>query len=64
MIDPANRAQAQRIYETAVRHLQTVQASIDRLAELGANEQLRFLSGRLARLSFRATPNEPSGDAP
>jgi hypothetical protein len=56
MIDPANRAQAQRVYEIAVQHLQTVQGCIDRLAEFGANEQLRLLSGRLQRLSFRATP--------
>jgi hypothetical protein len=58
MIDPANRAQAQRLYEIAVRHLQTVQGCVDRLHELGATEQLRFLSGRLQRLSFRATPTE------
>jgi hypothetical protein len=58
MIDPANRAQAQRLNEVAVQHLQTVQGCVDRLHELGATEQLRLLTGRLQRLSFRATPHE------
>jgi hypothetical protein len=58
MVDPANRAQAQRIYEIAVRHLQTVQSCVDRLHELGANDQLRLLTGRLQRLAFRATSTE------
>jgi hypothetical protein len=31
-------------------------ANIDRLAELGANEKLALLCGRLQRLSFRASP--------
>jgi hypothetical protein len=31
---------------------------IDRLAELSANEELRLLSGRLQRLSFRAVPDD------
>ena len=48
----------QRIYTIAVDHLNTVQACIDRLAELGADEQLRLLQGRLQRLAFRATPTE------
>lgn len=58
MVDPANRAQAQRIYEIAVRHLQTVQSCVDRLHELGANDQLKLLTGRLQRLAFRATSTE------
>ena len=58
MVDSANRAQAQRIYEIAVRHLQTVQSCVDRLHELGANDQLRLLTGRLQRLAFRATSTE------
>jgi hypothetical protein len=47
---------AQRIYALTCRHLQTVQANIDRLAELGANEELALLTSRLQRLSFRAAP--------
>ena len=58
MVDPANRAQAQRIYKIAVRHLQTVQSCVDRLHELGANDQLKLLTGRLQRLAFRATSTE------
>ena len=58
MVDSANRAQAQRIYDIAVRHLQTVQSCVDRLHELGANDQLRLLTGRLQRLAFRATSTE------
>ena len=47
---------AQRLYNQTCRHLQAVQANIDRLAELGANEKLALLCGRLQRLSFRAAP--------
>jgi hypothetical protein len=47
---------AQRLYDQTCRHLRAVQANIDRLAELGANEKLALLCGRLQRLSFRAAP--------
>jgi hypothetical protein len=47
---------AQRLYNQTCRHLQAVQANIDRLAELNANEELAVLTGRLQRLAFRATP--------
>jgi hypothetical protein len=47
---------AQRIYAQTCRHLQAVQANIDRLAELNANEELALLAGRLKRLAFRAAP--------
>jgi hypothetical protein len=49
---------AQTVYEVACQHLQTVQAAVDRLHELGANKQLQLLTGRLQRLAFRATPAE------
>jgi type II secretory pathway component PulJ len=55
---------AQRLYNQTCRHLQAVQANIDRLAELNANEELALLTGRLQRLAFRAAPrrkkNAPS----
>jgi hypothetical protein len=54
--DPANRAQAQRIYEIAVKHLQTIQGCVDRLHGLDATDQLKLLTGRLQRLAFRAEP--------
>jgi hypothetical protein len=56
MTDPANRAQAQRIYEIAVKHLQTVQGCVDHLHALDATNQLKLLTGRLQRLAFRAEP--------
>jgi hypothetical protein len=49
---------AQAVYELAAKHLQVVQVAIDRLHELGATQELRLLTGRLQRLSFRATPTE------
>ena len=49
---------AEHIYGIAVNHAQTVQVCIDRLHELGANEQLKLLTGKLQKLAVRAT----SGD--
>ena len=45
---------AEHIYSIADQHAQTVQVCVDRLQELGANEQLKRLSGRLQRLANRA----------
>jgi hypothetical protein len=49
---------AEHIYSIADNHAQTVQLCIDRLHELGANEQLKLLTGRLHKLAVRATPGE------
>jgi hypothetical protein len=49
---------AEYIYSIAVNHAQTVQVCIDRLHELGANEQLKLLTGRLQKLAIRATPGD------
>ena len=49
---------AEHIYRIADNHAQTVQVCIDRLYELGANEQLKVLSGRLQKLSARADPGD------
>jgi hypothetical protein len=49
---------AEHIYSIADNHAQTVQLCIDRLHELGANEQLKLLTGRLQKLAVRATPGE------
>jgi hypothetical protein len=46
---------AEHIYSIADNHAQTVQACIDRLHELGANEQLKLLTERLQKLAIRAT---------
>jgi len=47
---------AEHIYSLADNHAQTVQVCIDRLHELGANEQLKLLTERLQELAIRATP--------
>ena len=47
-----------QIYSIADDHAQTVQVCIDRLHELGANEQLKRLTGRLQRLAVRARPRK------
>jgi hypothetical protein len=49
---------AKYIYSIADNHAQTVQLCIDRLHELGANEQLKLLTGRLQKLAVRATPGD------
>jgi hypothetical protein len=54
---------AERVYNVAVKHLQTVQVAVDRLVELKATAELKLLTGRLQRLAFRTTPLEP-GDQP
>ena len=46
---------AEHIYSIADNHVQTVQVCIE-LHELGANEQLKLLTGRLRKLAVRATP--------
>jgi hypothetical protein len=45
---------AKHIYSIADNHARTVQVCIDRLHELGANEQLQSLTGRLQKLAVRA----------
>jgi hypothetical protein len=45
---------AEQIYRIADNHAQTVQVCIDRLYELGANQQLKVLTGRLQKLAGRA----------
>jgi hypothetical protein len=47
---------AEHIYSIADNHAQTVQVCVDRLQELGANEQLKRLTGRLQKLAARAAP--------
>jgi hypothetical protein len=46
------------VYIIADNHAQTVQVCIDRLHELGANEQLKVLTGRLQKLAVRAEPGD------
>jgi hypothetical protein len=54
---------AEHIYSIADNHAQTVQVCIDRLHELGANEQLKVLTGRLQKLSGRADPGDDAKGA-
>ena len=49
---------AEHIYSIADKHAQTVQVCIDRLHKLGANEQLKLLTGRLQKLAVQATPGD------
>ena len=49
---------AKRIYDIADNHAHTVQVCIDRLHELGANEQLKLLTARLQKLVVRATAGD------
>ena len=51
-------SRAQNVYNIADNHARTVQVCIDRLRELGANEQLNRLTGRLQELAVRATPGD------
>ena len=49
---------AQDVYNIADNHARTVQVCIDHLHELGANEQLNRLTGRLQQLVVRSTPGD------
>jgi uncharacterized protein YaaW (UPF0174 family) len=49
-------AREERLYHAASVYCLKIQNIIDHLSELGANEQLKLLAGRLQRLSFRSTP--------
>jgi hypothetical protein len=57
-MDGDNMSDAEHIYSIAVKHAQTVQVCIDRLHELGANEQLKPLTERLQKLAIQATPED------
>jgi len=46
-------SKAENIYNIADNHARTVQVCIDRLHELGANEQLKMLTERLQKLAVR-----------
>jgi hypothetical protein len=45
----------EHLYSIADSHAQTLQVCIDRLHELGGNEQLKQLTGRLQKLAAQAT---------
>ena len=49
---------AEKIYNIADNHARTVQVCIDRLQELGANEQLKALTGKLQKMAGRATAED------
>ena len=53
-------SKAKNIYDIADNHARTVQVCIDRLHELGANEQLKMLTERLQKLAVRATGEDDS----
>ena len=50
------------IFDVALRHTRTIEVCVDRLQQLGANHELKLLSGRLQRLAFEATPTEEEED--
>ena len=56
-------SRAQNVYNIADNHARTVQVCIDRLHELGANEQLKLLTGRLQKLAVRALPGDDGKSA-
>jgi hypothetical protein len=51
-------SRAENIYNIADNHARTVQVCIDRLHDLGANEQLKVLTERLQKLAVRATAED------
>ena len=53
----------EHIYNIADNHARTVQVCIDRLQELGANDQLKVLAGRLQKLTARADPADDAKGA-
>jgi ribosomal protein S15P/S13E len=53
-----NMSRAENIYNIADNHARTVQVCIDRLHELGAEEQLKVLTERLQKLAIRATAKD------
>jgi len=53
-----NMSRAENIYNIADNHARTVQVCIDRLHELGANDQLKALTERLQKLAERATAGD------
>jgi hypothetical protein len=53
----------EHIYNIADNHARTVQVCIDRLHELGANDQLKVLAGRLRKLTARADPGDDAKGA-
>jgi hypothetical protein len=54
---------AEHIYSIADSHTRTVQVCIDRLHELGANDQLKVLARRLRKLTARADPGDDAKGA-
>ena len=57
-------SKAENIYDIADNHARTVQVCIDRLHELGANDQLKMLTERLQKLAVRATGEDDSQGKP
>jgi hypothetical protein len=51
---PAVAPCPEHIYSIADNHAQTVEVCVDRLQELGANEHLKRLTGRLQKLATEA----------
>jgi hypothetical protein len=60
-MDRDDHEQRRTHYSIADNHAQTVQVCIDRLHELGANKQLKVLTGRLQKLAVRANPGDDVG---
>ncbi len=52
---------AQELMTLAQRHIRSLTAIIDRLNEIGAQDELRSISLHLTRLAFRAMQLGPAG---
>ena len=53
-----------QVFDVAMKNARTIEACVDRLAALGADHELKLISGRLSRLAFRARPLEEAMSAP
>ena len=51
-------SRAENIYDIADSHARTVQVCIDRLHQLGANQQLEQLAETLQQLATQAAPGD------
>jgi len=51
----------QELMTFAQRHIRSLTATIDRLNEIGAQDELRSISLHLTRLAFRAMQLGPAG---
>jgi hypothetical protein len=49
-----NRTQ---VFDVAMKNARTIEACVDRLTMMGADHELKLVTQRLSRLTFRAVPS-------